>query len=405
MSELDKKNLTPEGIAMSETGEIEESILTLGNELKSKYEEYKDARSDIEDEWIEDLRAFMGQYDPETLHRIQEKGDRSQVYVGLTRTKVLAAYSRITDLLFQPGQKFYSIQATPVAKQPMVEKELTEQAALEIMQASQVVDPMIVDDLIQARFRELKKELDEETDIRVENMLEVINDQTLESNLEGKMKDAIMEQVIFGTGAMKAGTLRIERNHKWINSEEGYNLIYEEEPMPEMEAVSIFDLYPDPYATSIEDMRSIFRRHIISRPDLVELKTAPGFNPAEIDECILMNPEGNHYEEQHEKDRRDIANLNDYETKSGKFEVLEFWGSVNGFDLEEAGIEFNESDDLTQEYQCNIWMIDDKIIKAQLNPLPGGVIPYFIFPYEKNPHVFWGTGVPRMMAEIGRAHV
>ena len=35
MSELDKKNLTPEGIAMSETGEIEESILTLGNELKA----------------------------------------------------------------------------------------------------------------------------------------------------------------------------------------------------------------------------------------------------------------------------------------------------------------------------------------------------------------------------------
>ena len=60
-------------------------------------------------------------------------------------------------------------------------------------------------------------------------MLEVINDQTLESNLEGKMKDAIMEQVIFGTGAMKAGTLRIEKNHKWINSEN--IVIYEEEPM------------------------------------------------------------------------------------------------------------------------------------------------------------------------------
>ena len=399
MSELDKREVTPEGIAMAEDGLNEESIRTLGTELRYKYREYKDARSDIEDEWVEDLRAFMGQYDQETLGKIQEKGDRSQVYVGLTRTKVLAAYSRITDLLFQPGQRFYSIESTPVAKQPLVEKELTERAAFEIMQASQVIDPMMVDDLIQARYRELVKELDEETDIRVDKMLDVINDQTLESNLEGKMKDAIMEQVIFGTGAMKAGTLRIEKNHKWINSEEGYNLIYEEEPMPEMEAVSIFDLYPDPYATSIEDMRSIFRRHIISRPDLVELKSAPGFNPDEIDECILMNPEGNHYEEQHEKDRRDIANLNDYETKSGKFEVLEFWGSVNGFDLEGAGIEFNESDDLTQEYQCNIWMIDDKIIKAQLNPLPGGVIPYFIFPYEKNPHVFWGTGVPRMMAD------
>ena len=48
-------------------------------------------------------------------------------------------------------------------------------------------DPMIVDDLIQARFRELKKELDEETNIRVENMLEVINDQTLEKIVDDEM--------------------------------------------------------------------------------------------------------------------------------------------------------------------------------------------------------------------------
>ena len=279
MSELERKKVTPEGIAMAdEMLESGEPILSLGQELRSKFYEYRDARSDIEDDWVEDLRSFMGQYDNETLAKIREKGDRSQVFVGLTRTKVLAAFSRITDLLFQPGQRFYSIEPTPVTKQPLVEKELTEKAALDIMKAAQVIDPMMVDDLIQARYRELVKELDEETYIRVDKMLDVINDQTIENNLEGKMKDAIMEQVIFGTGAMKAGTLRIERNHRWINSEEGFNLVYEEEPMPEMEAVSIFDLYPDPYATSIDDMRSIFRRHILSRPDFVELKSSPGFS-------------------------------------------------------------------------------------------------------------------------------
>ena len=118
MSELDKREVTPEGIAMAEDGLNEESIRTLGTELRYKYREYKDARSDIEDEWVEDLRAFMGQYDQETLGKIQEKGDRSQVYVGLTRTKVLAAYSRITDLLFQPGQRFYSIEATRLLNNP-----------------------------------------------------------------------------------------------------------------------------------------------------------------------------------------------------------------------------------------------------------------------------------------------
>jgi len=398
--EVEKNKLGPEGIpaAIDTNDEEQHELDSLGSILQNKYFEYKDARDEIEDSWIEDLRAFMGQYDPNVLAKIRERGDRSQVYVGLTRTKVLAAFSRITDLLFQPGQKFFSIESTPIAKQPLVEKDLTEKAALEIMQAAQVVDPNLVDDLIQARLMELKTELEEETERRVENMEEAILDQSLESNLEGKMKDAIMEQVIFGTGAMKAGTLRIEKDHKWIKGDEGFSLIYEENLVPEMEAVSIFDLYPDPYATSIEDMRNLFRRHVISRQEFVDLKEFPGFNEDIIDEIVEDNHHGNHTEEQHEKDRREIANVNEVTTKTGKFEVLEFWGSVNGYDLEELGVDLGE-DDPTQEYQANIWISSGKVIKAQMNPLPGGIIPYFIFPYEKNPHAFWGTGVPRMMRD------
>ena len=395
------KELGPEGIsAAADASEEElEELASLGSILKSKYTEYKDARDDIEDDWIEDLRAFMGQYDPDVLSKIQSKGDRSQVYVGLTRTKVLAAYSRITDLLFQPGQKFFSIEKTPLSKQPLVEQELAERAALEIQQAAEQVGTAGIEELVMARLSELTEEIEAETEQRVENMEEAILDQALENNLEGKMKDAIMEQVIFGTGAMKAGTLRIEKDHKWIKGDEGFNLIYEENAMPEMEAVSIFDLYPDPHATSVDDMRDIFRRHIISRTEFNALKDYPGFNVDLINECIEMNPEGNHDEAQHEVDRRNIANVNDSNTNTEKFEVLEYWGSLNGHDLEDAGVEFGEDDDLSMEYDANIWMVSGKVIKAQLNPLPGGIIPYFIFPYEKNPHAFWGTGVPRMMRD------
>ena len=393
--------LGPEGIskAVDATEEEQEQLNSLGNILYSKYTEYKDARDDIEDDWIEDLRAFMGQYDPDVLAKIQEKGERSQVFVGLTRTKVLAAFSRITDLLFQPGQKFFTIEPTPISKQPLLEKELMEKAALEIMQAAQVIDPGLVDELIHARLAELENELKEETEARVANMEEAILDQALENNLEGKMKDAIMEQVIFGTGAMKAGTLRVDKDHRWIKGEEGFNLVYEESPAPEMEAVSIFDLYPDPFATSMEDMRDIFRRHIISRQEFADLKDFPGFNTDEIDMCIEMYPDGNHDEAQHEKDRREIANVRDRSTQTNKFELLEYWGSLNGYDLQEVGIEFGDDDDLSMEYSANIWVVAGKVIKAQLNPLPGAVIPYFIFPYEKNPHAFWGTGIPRMMRD------
>ena len=396
------KELGPEGIsaAVDPTEEEQEELNSLGSILKAKYTEYKDARDNIEDDWIEDLRAFMGQYDPDVLSKIQSKGDRSQVYVGLTRTKVLAAYSRITDLLFQPGQDFFSIEKTPISKQPVVERQLAEKAALEIQQAAEQVGTAGLEELVMARLQELTEEIEEETDRRVENMHQAILDQSKESNLEQKMKDAIMEQVIFGTGAMKAGTLKVEKDHMYMTNEEGVpELFIEEYPMPEMEAVSIFDLYPDPHATSVNDMRDIFRRHIISRTEFNALKDYPGFNVDLINECIEMNPEGNHDEAQHEIDRRNIANVNDSNTNTEKFEVLEFWGSLNGYDLQDAGIEFGNEDDLSMEYDANIWIVSGKVIKAQLNPLPGGVIPYFIFPYEKNPHAFWGTGVPRMMRD------
>lgn len=401
MKDISNKELGPEGIAaaVDADDELQFSLDGLGGELFSKFTEYKDARDEVTGNWIEDLRAFMGQYDPETIAKIQGKGDRSQVYVGLTRTKVLAAYSRITDLLFQPGQQFFMIEPTPIAKQPRLEQELTEKAALEIMQLAETVDPNEVQPIIQARFEELKQEIEEETEFRVENMSETIKDQAIESNLEGKMKDAIMEQVIFGTGAMKTGTLRIQKDHNWVKSPEGFELIYEENLIPEMEAVSVFDLYPDPYATSVEDMRSIFRRHIISRTDFNDLKDYPGFNKQMVQDIVEDHPKGNHTEEQHERDRRDIAKINEYTENTQKFEVLEFWGSVNGYDLEGYGIEFSESDDLSDEFQANIWISSGKVIKAQLNPLPGGIIPYNIFPYEKNPHQFWGTGVPRMMRD------
>ena len=392
------EELNPEGISIVESEE-QEDLITLGGMLRAKFEEYRDARNDVESDWIEDLRSFMGQYDPEVLAKIEQKGDRSQVYVGLTRTKVLAAYSRITDLLFQAGQKFFAIEETPVTKQPLLEMELAERAAQEIMAVSQQVSTEELEPIIEMRIAELKKELEEETTRRVEAMSEQIADQAVENNLEGKMKEAIMEQVIFGTGAMKAGTLKINKDHKWVKGENGFAVLIEEEPMPEMEAVSVFDLYPDPYATSVEDMRNIFRRHIISRQELTDLKDFPNFNIEAIDECLFYYKEGNHYEEQHEKDRRTIANIKSYADKTYKFEVLEFWGSLNGHDLEELGIDFDPADDLSQEYQCNIWLLEDKIIKAQLNPLAGGQIPYFIFPYEKNPHSFWGTGVPRMMRD------
>ena len=120
-------------------GSQDVEMMSLGSKLSALFSEYKDARRETEDEWIKDLRQFSGQYDPETLARLNEAaGSRSKVFVGLSRTKVMAAYSRLVDLLFQSGDAFFAVNPTPRPKiNPMKRAEMQQMLINNIVQLGQ----------------------------------------------------------------------------------------------------------------------------------------------------------------------------------------------------------------------------------------------------------------------------
>ena len=230
------------------------SLQSLGARLSETFQEYKNARKETENEWLKDLRQYNGQYEADVLARLEEAGARSRVFVGLTRTKVMAAYSRIIDLLFQHGDAFFSVEATPIPDlDPMQAMKMRELATAEVMQASQMLDPNMNQDLVMARMQELEVELKKAekrvADDAAESMSIDILDQLIETNAEQKLKESILEACIFGSGACKAGTVRIDRKQSYSKmadpetGEEGYALSIIEQPMPEVESVSIFDLY------------------------------------------------------------------------------------------------------------------------------------------------------------------
>ena len=390
-------------------GVQDQSIQSLGSRLSARFQEYKDARKETENEWLKDLRQYNGQYEPEVLARLNEAGARSKVFVGLTRTKVMAAYSRIIDLLFQHGDIFFSLQPTPVADlDPVQAVKMRQQATQEIMMASQMMDPNMNQDLIMARMGELEEEF-KELEQKVareaaETMTTEIMDQLIESNAEMKLKESILESCIFGAGAVKAGTVKIDTTQSYqkledpMTGEMGYALSIVEKATPEVESVSIFDLYPDPYCTSLEDCDGLFRRHVLTRRQFRELADLPQFDSSMIKYLLKVNRTGNHVEEDHERTRRRIAGIKD-NTESNRFEVLEFWGTIDGYELKEHDIELPEDADLSDDFNACVWSCGGKVIKVMLNPVSGYKMPYFIFPYERTPHQFWGTGVPRMMRD------
>ena len=382
--------------------EQESEMHSLAASMTEKWEEYKNARTDIEHRWLEDLRSFNSQYDSDVLSKVNSsEGKRSKVYVGLTRTKCIAAYSRIVDLLFQAGDRFWNIEPTPIADLgPQAEQDLAQQAIQEVTQLTGEA-PVDSRELIGARMDELAGDFQDEMQARAkqasDDMQALIEDQLVEEDAEIKIKQALMEMVIMGSGCIKSATIKIKKTERFFQdpADGQFTLMYEEEPAPDIEAVSIFDIYPDPYASTMNEADGLFRRHILNRSQFKRLGESDGFDQELIDQCLRMYAEGNHTEASHEKERRDIANVNRL-GESNRFEVLEYWGLVSGHDLESYGLEIEDEAD---QYQANVWVSSGKVLKVQMNPMLTQKIPYQIFPYEKTPHQFWGVGVARMMRD------
>ncbi len=388
-------------------GQQDHELDSLGGRLGKIFQEYKDARRETENEWLKDLRQYNGIYEPSVLAALNDVGPRSKVFVGLTRTKVMAAYSRIVDLLFQQGDLFFSVIPTPIAQlDPMKAMELRAQATQEIVMASQM-DPSMNQDLIMARMQELEPEFlkveQEISERAAEEMTTVISDQLIECDADQKLKESMLEACIFGSGAVKAGTVRIDRKQSYqkVMDEMGnqtFVMTLVEQAMPELESVSIFDLYPDPYCTTLEDCDGLFRRHVLTRTQFRELADLPGFDGDMVRYLLKNYRKGNYVEANHERDRRRIAGIHDH-ADPNRFEVFEYWGNIDGYELKDHGIEMPEGADLSADFSACVWMCDSKILKITLNPIAGYKIPYHIFPYERSPHQFWGIGVPRMMRD------
>ncbi len=82
------------------------------------------------------------------------------------------------------------------------------------------------------------------------------------------------------------------------------------------------------------------------------------------------------------------------------FDALEFWGKVSGQMLLDWGMSEDEVPDPAQEYDANVWMVGNYVIKAVLNYDPLGEKPYAKTSFIKCPGAFWGKGIPEIIEDL-----
>ena len=378
--------------------------------IEKRYSKSEESRRTDEDRWLRAYRNYRGLYGPDVKFTETEK---SRVFVKVTKTKTLAAYGQITDVLFSNNKFPLSIDPSVlpegVAENVHFDPKNPETAAPQIPFGEEGAAGIGKDfdlDKLEEMLGALKDELKDVPGLKMgvgtsptsitfspamvaaKKMEKKIHDQLEESGASKHLRASAFEMALFGTGVMKGPFATNKEYPNW--SEDGtYKPTIK--TVPEASHVSIWNFYWDPDANNTEECQYVIERHKMSRTQLRALKRRPHFRKNVIDQLV---EQGEGYVKKYWED-----DLRDYAPNFAvdRFEVLEYWGNVDVELLEENDINIPEEYKDGDELQANIWYCNGMIIRLVLNPFKPSKIPYYAVPYELNPYSLAGVGIAENM--------
>ena len=358
--------------------------------IMQRYHRAEDYRRQDEERWLRAYRNYRGLYGPDVQFTEAEK---SRVFIKVTKTKTLAAYGQIVDVLFAKNNFPLTVDPTElpdgvvdnVSFDPAMPKELQEDERGDPVspygfngdgrEIPKGATSKTLEELLNPELRDKLEPIDNikkgvgttptsvtfsPAMIAAKKMQKKIQDQLDESSASKHLRSTSFEMALFGTGVMKG-------------------------------PFAVWNFYPDPDANNIDEAQYVIERHKLSRSQMRNLKKRPYFRSTVIDEAIAL---GENYDKEYWEN--DLA---DYAPEHGvdRFEVFEYWGMCDVAMLEDQGVDIPKELTEMDELQANVWICNGKLIRMVLNPFKPAKIPYMAAPYELNPYSFFGVGIAENM--------
>jgi len=375
------------------------------NFVKEKFSKAETSRELEEQRWIQAYRNYRGIYGPEVQFTSTEK---SQVFVKVTKTKVLAAYGQIAEVLFG-GNKF-PITIDPTVLPDGVEDTVNFETNPDQRKAEEGMPDLLPGETY-PEFRErlagMQDSLDPVMDklksgtantptspqfhpaeAAAKKMEKQIHDQLEESHAKKHLRAAAFESALFGTGIMK-GPFAVDKEYANWDEEGNYSPTFK--TIPQTTSVSIWNFYPDPDASTMEEAEYVVERHKMSRSQLRALKNRPYFRENAIDNSLRLGESYNREWWEH------VMEDNSEQDQAQRFEVLEFWGFVDTEILKDQDVDIPSELKDSDQLSVNIWICNGQVLRLVMNPFTPAYIPYFAAPYEMNPYSIFGVGIAENM--------
>jgi hypothetical protein len=424
MAEIDDLSFETDEVVAAESSDdkLFSSLNSIVGFVTDRFKRAEDSRFADEERWLRSYRNYRGIYGPEVQFTSSEK---SKVFVKVTKTKTLAAYGQIVDVLFGNNKFPLSVEPSVLpdgvaesvhinvdpnagpAQGALAEAFGTEPSKPYLIGPDTKLEPGETRTTLMKRLGGMQNKLAPVSDkiiegdgttptsvtfhpamVAAKKMEKKIHDQLNESGASKHLRSMAFEMALLGTGVMK-GPFAVDKEYP--NWEEGeYDPIIK--TVPSTNHVSVWNFYPDPEATSMDDAEYVVERHKMSRNQLRSLRGRPYFIDDSIQKAIDM---GADYVRKHWEMKMEDDDSHPSETE--RWEVLEFWGFVDTDLLEENGIKIPRELRNLAEVNANIWVCNGEIIRCVLNPFKPTRIPYHSVPYEHNPYSFFGVGIAENM--------
>jgi hypothetical protein len=380
-----------------------EVMRAFGDRLYNQFTINEAYRRPKEQEWLESLRQYKGLYDPDT--KIDPKN--SKVYPKITRSKVNIVLSRLHEMLFPENDRNFEIKTTP---EPRISRDTVMAIAKSLVKQDEKSGTPIL-----PTADELHLAIKKFCDATCEKMTDVIDDQLIEMDYPEETKKVLRSGLMYGTGVLKGPMIEKRTKRIWEEKTRGdFQEAEKSEDVPYYEFVRLWDWYPDMSVTEIKQMEGSFQRHIMNKHDIRQLIKRDDFYADIIKEYLEAHPNGDYVPRNWEVDLQVIeveagagkskvtssqgstwtedASRSTYRKTGKKYQVLEYWGYIDGNDLKNCGVDV---EDETLEYGANIWILGKHIISAKI--FKGAVNKYKAFFYEKDETSLFGEGLARIM--------
>ena len=379
-------------------------ILGLSAYLRQCWDVAQQAKKPIEQKMLMALRQRNGEYEADKLKQIRDQGG-SEIFMMITEVKCRAAESWLRDILLDNGTPPWDIVPTPIPDlSPVQTQEIQDIFANRVLdivqstgQAPTKEDMSEIKEMIsqQYRFRVLQ-----DAQNRADKMKLKIEDQFAQGGWPESFNDFVTDLVTYPAAFVKGPVVRRQRALGW-KTEGGRTIVDPIERLaPEFERVDPFRIYPEPGITTIDE-GYLFEHHPMTRMELAELVGVPGYDEDAIRKVLDEGAGSSWINEdveliKEEQERKFYS----YMRPTDIFDALEFWGKVSGKMLREWGMTEEEVPDEAREYDANVWMVNNYVIKAVLNYDPLGQKPYAKTSLIKCPGAFWGKGIPEIIEDI-----